>query len=384
MPPAQFGEVQTLVSLFTQTTIFLTVLGLVTVNIVANAKDETERNQIVFELEKLALYISLVGLVIVAIFSPFLQSFFKFESALPILATYLSIVIGVPLTFRSSFLRGQKDFAAVSWSGIVASFCKLLLSVLLVYIGFKTLGAIAGIVIAQLISLVYTGWRAKSLGLVRRSRFTPKLPNLASIKPELSYSLLVLIVSLTMTLLFSIDVVVVKHFFSPHTAGLYAGIATIARIIFYVAGPVSVVMLPFIKLDNHHTENRRFLLATLGIHVALAGIILIIFSIAPNLIIKLLIGPQYLPEASLLPLLSLTLFVISTVNVIYSYYMALRRYAVGFLAVIGAAVTAILLDLHHSNLTNIVEALLYSSILMLLLIPAWLLATRIKSQFSRS
>ena len=48
LPTTQFGEVQTLVTLFLQANIFLGVITNVAVNIVANERDEHLRNRIVF------------------------------------------------------------------------------------------------------------------------------------------------------------------------------------------------------------------------------------------------------------------------------------------------------------------------------------------------
>jgi O-antigen/teichoic acid export membrane protein len=380
--PSDFGEVQALVSLFLQISIFLSVLGLVTVNIVTNIENENERNEIVFELEKLALYISLIGLVITLLLAAPIQHFLNFESESPIIVTYLALIIGVPLTFRAAFLRGKKDFTSASISNIIASFTKLLFSGALVYLGFRTSGAIGGIVVSQIVALVYTGIRAKNLGLNRLVKLTPLLPNLRLVAPELRYSLLVLVVSLVTTFAFSVDTIAVKHFFSPRTAGLYAGISTVARTIYYIAGPVVMVMLSFVKINNTARDNLRFLLATLALMLAIGGGTMLVFLTAPTAVVKILIGSQYTQYSSLLPSLGLVMLLLSIVSLVYSYFMALRRYAVGFLSIIGVLVTVTLLNFHHGSLPNIIEALLYSSVAMLLFVPAWLAALQARRFFS--
>src|SRR5689334_4139694 len=78
LEPTAFGEVQTLVSLFLQLAIFLTVLGNLTVNIVTNHADEPIARRTMLELEKLALLISLVGFGVAVIAAPLLQRFFNF------------------------------------------------------------------------------------------------------------------------------------------------------------------------------------------------------------------------------------------------------------------------------------------------------------------
>jgi O-antigen/teichoic acid export membrane protein len=382
LKPPDFGEVQTLVSIFTQITIFLSVLGLVTVNVVTNARDDKKRNEIVLELEKLALIISIFALIIAAILILPIQRFLNFASPLPIMVTFLALLIGVPITFRAAFLRGKQDFASVSISSIVAALSKLALSTGFVYLGLRTFGAITGLVFSQIIALIYTGLKARAAGLDHLTKLKPAFPDLKLIAPELRYALLVLAVSLSTTVIFSIDVIAAKHFFPPQEAGLYAGISTIARIIYYIAGPVFIVMLSFVKLDNSAQQNYRLLFASLAMMVALGGAILLTFTVQPIPIIKILIGTQYIAHSNLLPLLSLAMLGLSIVTLVYSYYMALRRYTIGLLSIIGLGFTTIMLTLRHQELTNIVEALLYTSILMLLMVPVWLFATRIRSRFS--
>ncbi|HSE61656.1 MAG TPA: oligosaccharide flippase family protein, partial [Candidatus Saccharimonadales bacterium] len=117
----EFGEVQVLVSLFLQLTLFLVVLGQVTVNIVANYKDVRAKHEIIFELEKLALLLSGAVFVIGALFSWQLRNALHFESAWPFIVLLLTLIASVPLAFRSAYLRGQKKFSQVSVANIIGA-----------------------------------------------------------------------------------------------------------------------------------------------------------------------------------------------------------------------------------------------------------------------
>ncbi len=61
------------------------------------------------------------------------------------------------------------------------------------------------------------------------------------------------------------DVLIIKHYFDAETTGLYSGIATIARIIFFVTASISGVLLPHIKLTNRVEENLKTLRKAFGI-----------------------------------------------------------------------------------------------------------------------
>src|SRR6185369_17184709 len=78
LSPADFGEVQTLTSLFTQAAIFLTILTYVTIHVTVEMPDETERNQTLLGLEKLAVYIGYGALLVALLCVNQLRTFLHF------------------------------------------------------------------------------------------------------------------------------------------------------------------------------------------------------------------------------------------------------------------------------------------------------------------
>jgi hypothetical protein len=82
-------------------------------------------------------------------------------------------------------------------------------------------------------------------------------------------------------------------------------------------------------------------------------------------------GKDYLTYAHLLGPLSLTMFVISILNLVISYYIALRRYQISGIVILGAATTGYLLNVSHNTLDAIVNSLLLGSISMLGMLMFW-------------
>lgn len=373
MQPVAFGEVQTLVSVFLQITTFLTVLGLLAVNIIANYDNTAEGNRVVMELERLALFVS-VGLLLVTILAgSWLQRYFHFTSSAPFAILILTLIITVPFTFRSAYLRARQLFGLYSYANAGSSAIKLVASALLVALGFGTGGAIFGIALSQVVAFVYVAHYARRHGFTESLRqHSWRRLETRLIKPELKYALLVLACSLTVTLLYSIDIVIVKHYFDAHTAGLYASIATVSRILFFLTASVSQVLMPAVRLKNASRENSRILLKSLILLVATGGFALIVFYLAPRFVVGLLMGSTYLAHAELLPRLSLAIFVVSIVNLLLTYYMALRRYAVGLIALFGALLTLGLMYTSHQSLDLVINGLLQGSITLLVCLLAWM------------
>jgi O-antigen/teichoic acid export membrane protein len=373
LPAANFGEMQVLFSLFAQILIFLNVFGLLTVNIVANYEDPIKRNRVISELERLALAIGLIILVATIAGAVTLKHFFHFGSVWPFEVLAIAVLVSVPLAFRNSYLRGKKRFAQVSTLNFTAAAADLVFAVLFVLAGWRTTGAMLGLVAAQLIAFGFAAYLAKRDGFtesIHDSFF--RLPDFKLLLPELKYAALVLCGSLAITLMYSVDTIAVKHYFDANTAGQYAGIATVGRIIFFLTGSIAAVLLPSIKMKAKPHDNRKVLWSSLGLTAVIGGGALLVFSLLPRFVVHVLMGSKYVPQANLLPRLGFVLFTISILNLFVLYHMALRHYAIILIVALGLSVTLILLTLHHQTLVSVIDSLLFGSAAMFLVLGAWL------------
>jgi O-antigen/teichoic acid export membrane protein len=365
---SNFGEVQAIVSLFLQMVLLLGVVTDVTVNIVANSTDQKATNDLVYELERLVSIVMVVFVMIGLAFINQIKHFLHFTDTLPLIILGILLVLSALASQRSAYLRGKNAFGRVSISSFITASVKLVGSLILVLIGFGTSGAVGGLVLAQLASLVYLVSATKKAGLKpSKTDSWLRLPNMQLIKPYLPFALLVFIVSIVTTVFFSIDVVLSKHFFSAQVAGEYAGIATIGRIIYFLTGSVATVLLSAVHLHSTPKQNRALFLRSLLLTSVLGGIALVAFAIAPRFFIHLLIGKRYLPLAYLLPRLSITLFTISIVNLIFSYDVALRRWSIAIISVIGTIATTVLVSMYHNSPVALVNALLAGAVILLVI-----------------
>jgi O-antigen/teichoic acid export membrane protein len=378
LPPSAFGEVQTLVSLFLQITIFLSVLGLITVNIVANYEDEQQRNAVVMEFEKLAFVISAALVLLTVVFQSSLKQFLHFESSWPFVILMLSVVATVPFTFRGAFVRGKKKFGVSAISTIIGAGAKLLFSVLLVLVGFGTIGAIGGLILAQAVAAAYVAWWALRLGLKRSDGARRSaLPDFRILLPELRYGMLVLVGSLVITLQYSLDILVVKHYFDAHTAGLYAGVASVARIIFFLTASIALVLMPSVRLHQPPEQNRKLLVKSLLLFTILTVPTLLLFIGFPKFVVGILMGSSYESMAGLLPKLGVAICVIAILNLFVSYYLALRRYGIAVVVLAGGLTTYGLMLWHHASPSAVVTSLLVGSLAMVGLLAVWVIANKI-------
>jgi len=376
MEPAAFGELQVLVSLFLQFTIFLNVLGMVSVTILSNYTQLDKAHRVLFEIEKLSVCVALVMLAISIIFGGWLQAQLRFESSIPFMALALALLVSIPLTFRSSYARARKRFGIASMSQLIGAATKVIFSAGLIIIGLGVTGAIFGIVIAQFVAFLYAARYAARIGFNRPVDTNYKTrPDIRVVLPELKFGGVTFISLLTVTLMMSIDVIAVKYFFDAHTAGLYAGIATVARIIFFLATPIAQVLIPLVTVTASLKQNVVLLLKSLVLTVGICGIVLLLCFIMPEFIVKILMGSSYSAYAYLLPQLALVVFIISIVNLVFMYYLALRQKMIMVIGIIGFGVLLSLVLMWHDTPRAIVQSMLLGSIFTLIATGIYVLVT---------
>ena len=364
LPTSTFGEVQVAVSLLMQASTILSVLSLVVVNIIASSNDEKASQRTIAELEKISTYIGIGIVIVVVALAGIIQRELKFDSAWPIILIAVMFLVNITGSFRGAFLRGKNDFTGSSISGVIASVTKLILSVIFVVIGLATAGAIGGIIAAQLTAITYMTLRAKKFGRMKLSR--SRKPDFSLIRPQLGYAGFVLVVSMLVTMQVSIDATIVKYFFTPDEAGAYAGISTIARIVYFLSNSVAAVMLSAVTLKQTHAKNREMLRKSLLLTLLATGVATIFFCLFPTFTIHLLLGSRYDTYAHLLPLLSLVMLIISVAYLFATYLIALRRKIAIIPAVLGAIVTYASVALYHDTIEQIVVGLLAGGVIMLI------------------
>ncbi len=376
MSPSDFGEVQALISLFMQGTIFLNVLSLITIHVTVNADNESKRNQILLGLERIAVVVGW-GILMVALLSvQKLKDFLNFHEIWPFLALMLALGLTIPLVLRMAFLRGRKQFAKSALTDGIGSATKLLIAPILIALGFKAFGAIMALAISQIISLGFV------IVWARRSGFhgfglKGRVARLSSLKPQFTHALALLVASSAVAALFSLDILAMKHYFSPQDAGLYAGITTIGRIIFFLTTPVTGVLLTMVSLNQAESKNRLQLLGSLGLVTLLGGLALIVLSLIPELSIKILVGSKYLTYAPYLPKLGLIMLILSLANALLMYNISLRRYAFAAVPIVALALTLILIAQNHVSVSEIINSMLIgSSVLILGLIVLGILPSK--------
>ena len=364
MTVEDFGETQAIISLSLLSGLFLGFYPSLVTNHVANNQDGEELNDFLAGVFTLVLPISIGIFLLVILFSGALQRFFYFSSPYPLFSLGVLYLFSVNASFRSSYLHGRKRFSTVSLASITQAGSRLFFAVVLVLLGWRVFGAITALVLAQICGLAYLYLRTRK-SIKIKTVSVKHLPIVwGKLKPYLPYAGLLLIATMTITFFYSADVLFVKRFFPPAEAGLYSGIASIARVIFFLTAPIGGVLFPSIIMKNGHHENARLLIKSLLVVAVLGGAFWLIIWQASAFVIKTFIGVRYLDQALLLPLLGLLLLSVSLANILVMYYLALRQYFILYACLAGAVLTIILMLIRHQTLEQVIYNFLFGSLIL--------------------
>ncbi len=365
MSVEQFGEVQTIFSFVFLSGVILTVFRMLILDLAKNSPDVGISKDSASTLFTLSLALHLPLLLILVFGSPFISRFFSFETSWSFALFSLLLLISIPHTFYNSYVHGKNNFNTLSVSNILSSISKILISAALILLGFQVFGAIGGLILSSLISLIYIKLMASEfhLNIQKDTKIMSKI-----IKKELPYATLILISLGFVTFLYSGDVLVIKYLFSPEVAGMYGGIATIARSIFFVTASISAVLISSVNVNNSNAENKRIFIKGLTLVALIGGATALFFSLFPNFVTTLLIGSKYSPSSDLLPLLSVLLFLISILNLFIFYFLALRLSILFSASLVSSFVLILLVTFNNYSPTSIVVDFILATVLALVIL----------------
>jgi O-antigen/teichoic acid export membrane protein len=168
-------------------------------------------------------------------------------------------------------------------------------------------------------------------------------------------------------------VLIVKHFMDSDTAGHYAALALIGRVVFFAAWPISTVIFPIAAQRAHRGESHRPLaFISIGVALAIGGAITIASAVIPDFIVRVLFGSDYLEISDLLWLYALATTAYTIASTLVQYQLGLGKSFGSLLTLAAGIAQVILLSIFHDSTRQVV---IIQIILMCLLLAGSLVWT---------
>lgn len=358
MGPSMYGELVATLSLIGLIMSLVSFFGLVIVKFVSSAKQE-DVSSVLGSFNRKTIRIAIVGSVFVWFISPFLGGFVHLPRNVSILFAPILFVMIVSYVYKS-FLQGVVKFKE---SAIVANIeisGRLIFGLAFVLLGMSVFGATLGIFLGSICGLILTRYYLKSVG------FENKPVENFNWKKVFRYAFPVFVMTISYTSFLTADLVMVKHFFSSHDAGIYGSVANLGKIIFYGTAPIGAVMFPLIAKKK--SQNAGFLKIFALSIVLILGIglgMLFMYYLFPKLAINILYGKEYLEGSRYLVLMGIYYILYSLANLISSFYLSIDRTKTVFFIPIFALMQIILIYFFHNSLSLVISVSILSVSLLL-------------------
>lgn len=268
--------------------------------------------------------------------------------------------------------QGTQDFVGYAFSNAAEGIAKVIGIVALIAVGLRLGGGIIGFLFGPLCALIYLGWRL-------RRRYAAAQPHRVRYDWRRIFNAGAGAAAATIatTLMGSADVVLVKHFFAPHSAGLYAAASLGGKMLLYLVGFVPTVLLPQ-AADRHARGARtREVLAGSIATLAVAGFGgLFIFYFFGIDVLHALVGHAFDAAAPLLVTYGAAMVLLALTNAMTYYGIATHRLAFTvplFVCTVGTLAAIVVI---HTTLATVVEIMVVGNFAAALAVTIALFAQR--------
>lgn len=318
--------------------------------------------------KKILLYISIIGIIIFAlflIFSPIIAEFLKVKDVRLIFITGLIVGVSYVSVVNTSVLQSLLRFKFLSFISVTSGLLKLAGGIVLVYLGYRVFGGLWAIFIMYLMIFLLGLAPLKKILVKHGARV--KFPY----KEVFFYALPTSVAVLSIFSLISSDVILVKHFFSPIDAGLYGGLSVVGKVIFFFTAPIPSVMFPILvkKHVKEESYSKIFYLSLGGVSLLSLGITAIYF-LFPGFFLQVFLGGrEYLRLIPYLGFFGLFISLFSMLNVLTSFFLSVKRTEISCLLLAGAVAQIVLIYFYHASFYHVVGvSILICSLLIILLL----------------
>ncbi len=358
--PSSYGEFASLISVIGLLGIIPAAVSLVIVKQVSSAKSDSEAKNLIRWFKSKAFIVSLSFALLMLVFSPLISSFLRINKFSYILLISLLFLFSLQTGFNRAILQGVLKFKEIVISILAENTAKVLISAILILLGFAVTGALTAYVGASLLGLYLTNYYLK----VKNENDYPIHTNVKSV---LFLTIPMLVQTVSTTSMISSDVVLVKHFFSSHEAGIYAALSTLGKIIFFGTGPITAVMFPLVSKKNSKGESyRRVLIYSFTATALFALVICVFYFLAPTVAINLLFGPSYLESSSLLIWFGIFMSLFTLSSLLVNFGISLGKNRIAIFPLFSAILQIILIFLFHQTLFTVI--IISSGVTALLLV----------------
>jgi O-antigen/teichoic acid export membrane protein len=359
--PSDFSHAAAAVTILMLISAITLAFQLVCTKLVAKA-DRIEDKAAVFQhLMKRAWGIGLGLGAFMLLTNSVLTSYLRLSSSWIIIVLAVGLTIYVPLGVKRGGLQGTCRFRGLSWNMAAEAIVKFVGAIVLIELGFGVLGAVAAISGSVIFAFLLPD-NAKEL---RGPRSVPDQP------APVGEARQAIVFFVGQVIISNIDILMVKHFFRPDEAGLYAAIALVGRLLYFGAWSIVSAMFPVSAESKMEKPVTTLLAFPLLMVTGMSALFVLLLATFPTLVFQSLFGSHFHSGVGGLNLL-LTMNAAATgvyaiAVVLITYEMSRRIANTGWLQLVVSGLIVVGITWFHSTL---LEVIVVQQVLRVLLLIA--------------
>ncbi len=375
--PAIYGQVAFLIALYAVGTapalILIVVLARYTATLTARG-DAGVRSLLVRTIRLITIP-SLLAVLITTLMARPVAAFEHLGSTIPVLILGFSIALVWQVAIPRGILQGLQRFTALSLNLSLELVVRTLLVYALLAAGYAVSGAMAA---------VFAGLAfAFGLGVYALRDHFRDTGARVRLRVMAGFSLTAAAGIIGVQILYNQDVILAEHYLSSHDGGIYGGLNKIGTILFFLTLSVSQVLFPrVVEAVAKEQHPGRILLSSAGILAALGAGALLVFAVAPGLVVGVLFGRGFSDATPYVFAVGVIGLALSLNNLLVQFFMAVHDRVFVPILFAGCVAEAVLIVLFHARVGQVVLDVLTSlvALLFLLTVRCYLLLPTLRAE----
>lgn len=359
--PAEFSDAAILITLL----LILSFVGMTFQIVSAKYAVLLEENYLITFIKLITKYAAFLGVLFgisIVFFHQDLQAIFHTKTAW----MFFIFGFGIPLYFLMSVNRGLYqgqnvlNKLATTYQTEMASRLVLTIGAIFLLPNIQSSIIVASGIVMSFVFGIFPFQKLIFKGL--KSVETPEIDT----RSITTFFALTAFYELTQIIINNSDIILVKHFFDNQQAGLYASLALIGRVVYFVAWMFVMLLLPkVIQMEKENQDTLPILLKYVGYIVLLSTSIVLFTALFPEFVVNVMFGKAYVSISFLLWKYALATSLFAVANIFAYYYLSLNQYLpVVVSAFLGSAQIGLIIA-YHNSLEQVVHMQIIAMVILL-------------------
>jgi O-antigen/teichoic acid export membrane protein len=374
--PTAFGHAAAAVTLLMLVSAITLAFQLVCAKFIARNDTAGAKANVYRTLMRRAWYVGvpLGSLLIIA--SNRVAHYLRLPSGSLVVLLALGVAFYIPLGVKRGGLQGICSFRKLTLNFVLEAVARFLGAIVLIEFGLGVYGAVGAIALSVMLAYFFP--------------LTPReleVPVESGLPASFREGMQAIVFFVGQVVINNIDILLVKHFFESRTAGLYAAVALVGRVLYFFSWSVVSTMFPISAGTKTEDESTSVLVVPLALVLGISVLFTLGLGMFPELALGLVFGPDFraaghsLDSLLMLYAASTGVYALAVVLMAYELSRKLANTAWVQLAFSGAIVAGIMM--FHSTLRDVVLVQLVAMVVLLIVVSLPFFRTPHPARFRR-